>query len=709
MPASVAALVLVVGALTGCGRPPAQDLLRAAEAGVSSASFRVGFVRRAVLPAGPPSRHSYRVTVPEGAHLSFTCAIEHRSRRRGGVEFSVALRERGREQRLWTRRLEPRVRNEDAAWVPGDVDLRAYAGRSVTLVLESRALPTPASTTDPWPAEGVGWGTPTVTSSRPAPLIVAYLVDTLRADHTGPYGYARRTTPCLDAFAREAALFEEAIAPASWTKPSVASVLTALPPWRHGAMLRTDVLAEENVTLPELLREAGWSTGAVVANPIVYLPGTGFDQGFDYFAGLPSEKGDTGTLQTRAATVVDAALAWIDSRRGLPAFVYVHAVDPHFPYQAPPPFDRMFGGPPGGVESIGGASPGTRQRAVAAYDGEIAYGDREFGRFLDELKRRGLYQQATIVFMADHGEQFLDHGGWRHGTTLFEELVHVPLLVKFKDGRGAHRRFAGGVQLLDVARTVMDEAGLPSPASLGGHSLRPVVEGKATPAEAAVLEITHNGVVVFGYRAGTAKYLRRFRPQDDALLLDLARDPGEQAALALPEGERRRALDGRLRVAMRPSRFRDALRFQAAGRYELELRSSGFLEEIGGDLVGGDSATLEPEGRTLRVRLQLPPGQTRDLSFRLRPRGAPVRLAGTWNGRPLTSREVAGTVSSAAGPGLLLPDPEAELEPSRWPSFYVRPQQPRAAITVWLDDGASRVVPDRSAVEALRALGYAGP
>ena len=719
----LAALAAATGLwAAGCRKPPARDLLRAPEAAGGTArggasapaaalpSIRVGLVRRAVLPAGPPSRQSFRVTVPEGARLSFTCAIEHPSRRRGGVEFSVALRESDREQRLWARRVEPRVRDQDAGFVPGDVDLGAWAGRSVTLVLETRALE-PAAAGDPWPAFGAGWGTPTLTSSRPAPLIVVYLVDTLRADHTGPYGYARPTTPCLDAFAREAALFEQAIASSSWTKASVASVLTALPPWRHGAMLRTDVLAEENLTLPELLQEAGWSTGAVVANPAVYQPGSGFEQGFDYFAGLRGGKEQASWASVRAATVVDAALSWIESRRGLPSFVYVHAVDPHCPYQAPPPFDRVFGGPAGGVEVVAGDSPETRQRAVDAYDGEIAYGDREFGRFLDELKRRGLYQQASIVFLADHGEEFLDHGGWSHGTTLLEELVHVPLLVKFRDGHGAHRRFAGQVQLVDVARTVMEEAGLPSPATLGGDSLRRVVDGEKAGARPAVLEIGHMGVVAFGCRTGTEKYIRRFRPQDDTVRFDLARDPGEHAPLALPEGERGRGLDELMRVAMRPNSFRDAVRFQGAGRYQVELRTSGSLEEVEGDLGRGNSATLEREGRLLRVLLQLPPGQTRDLRFRLRPRGAPVRLEGTWNGRPLTTREVAGTVSMAADPALLLPDPEAEGKPSRWPSFYARPRQPRAAIAVWLEDtdGARKATLDTDAVEALRALGYAGP
>ncbi len=621
------------------------------------------------------------------------------------MDFVVSAGEGGHERELWARRLDPRARVDDAFWVTGDVDLGAFAGRPVTVVLETRGdgeVP---------PAEGAVWGAPAITGPRGGRLIVLYLVDTLRADHTGPYGYARKTTPHLDEFARDSALFEQAIASSSWTKPSVASVMTALPPSRHGAMLRSDGLGADHVTLAEQLRAGGWSTGAVVANPVVYDAYGGFDQGFDCFAGLQGRR-HRPTRGIRAGAVVEAALSWIDSRRGLPSFVYVHTMDPHFPYDPPKPFDRMFAGPPGAAAArgAGDASEWDLRETAAAYDGEIAYGDQEFGRFVRELKNRGLYDRATIVFLSDHGEEFLDHGGWRHGSSLFDELVRVPLLVKFADRRGAGGRFGAQVQLLDLARTVLGEAGLEAPATFGGRSLRGVVEGEARADDTALLELTHRGTVAVGSRTATEKLVRRYRPQDDILRFDLVHDPGERAPLPLPGPERRRVLDALVQATLRPNLFRHVLWIQAVGRFDLALETTGTFEQVESAGLGAAEGTAaEDEGRTLRLRLQPRPGRPREVSFRVRPRGAPIRLTGTWNERNLGARDVAGAVSQGAD-SFLLPDPEAELEPAIAARFFARPDVFRAAITVWLDRTGAPETPevDAEELEALRALGYVG-
>ena len=586
------------------------------------------------------------------------------------------------------------------------MDLAAFAGRTVSFALETRGengTPAPA---------GAAWGAPAITGPGPARLIVLYLVDALRPDHTGPYGYARKTTPQLDAFARDSAVFEQAIAPSSWTKPSVASVLTGLLPSQHGAMLRSDALAARHSTLAERLSAGGWSTGAVVANPVVHLAGGGFDQGFDYFAGLLGRQ-KRAHAQIRAGAVVDAALTWIDSRRGLPSFLFAHTMDPHFPYAPPAPFDRLFAGADGGRQAgeSGEASERERREAIAGYDGEIAYGDQEFGRFLRELRRRGLYDRATIVYVSDHGEEFLEQGGWRHGSSLFDELVRVPLLVKFADGRGAGSRVASQVQLIDLARTVLEEAGLPTPPALGGRSLRSVVEGKAPPADTALLELAHRGTVLVGSRTATEKYVRRFRPQDDSLRFDLSRDPGELAPLPPAGPEKQRVLDAQIEALLHPSPFRHVLRVQAVGHVELALEGSCHFEELESLGLGPtERSALEDGGRRLELRLEPRPGRSREVSFRVRPAGAPVRLSGKWNGRSLGPGDVAGAVTlSAAGP-IVLTDPEAEPDPAIGSSFFVRPDRPRAAITVWLQPAGDSqpAAVGTEALEALRALGYAG-
>src|SRR5436189_85375 len=143
--------------------------------------------------------------------------------------------------------------------------------------------------------------------------------------------------------------------------------------------------------------------------------------------------------------------SWLDERRGLPTFLYVHTMDPHVPYTPPEPFNMKYEPHPTpehpAVDPRGDyKEPADLDRLVAQYDGEIAYGDREFGRFVAELKRRGLYDRALVVFLGDHGEEFLDHGQFTHGKTVFDELIHIPMIVKFPDRRGGGQRVKQHVQ-----------------------------------------------------------------------------------------------------------------------------------------------------------------------------------------------------------------------------------------------------------------------
>jgi hypothetical protein len=214
--------------------------------------------------------------------------------------------------------------------VPVDVDLGRYAGKGRELVLETRGY---EETGEPGQAF---WGTPAHHGRAAAPLAILYLVDTLRADHTGVYGYKRNTTPQLDAFAKDAIVFEAAVAHASWTKPSVASILTSHLPGQHRAVQLRDPLDPSQVTIAGRLDARGFATGAAIANSVIYGEESAFDRGFDFFAGLHGDD-DTRSKLVGADVVVDTALAFLRSRRGLPTFLYVHTMDPHVPTRRPRP------------------------------------------------------------------------------------------------------------------------------------------------------------------------------------------------------------------------------------------------------------------------------------------------------------------------------------------------------------------------------------
>ncbi len=542
--------------LTACGGPrlepegPGFNLLRAGDVFVAGevagqvwypgeggpAPLRLDDVVYRALPAEPPGRLRFQVTVPEDGRLHLACGlgVGYPS---PGVEFAVTVRSGWRTTEVWTRLVAP-PEGGYGQWTPAEVDLGPWSGKTVELGLETRGeVVVPDG--DPIP---VAWGAPTVVGpDAGAPLIILYVVDTLRADHTGPYGYHRDTTPILDELAREGVVFEQMVAQSSWTKPSMASVMTSLLPAGHGAVRRLEYLSASHLTLAERLDESGWATGAVVANAVLYARRAGFDQGFEYFAGLHGPKVRR-SHRVPAAAVVDAALEWLDARRGLPTFLWMHTMDPHTPYTPPSPFDQRFGGdsPPGGGKAPPGLDAkrsGERRVWIDKYDGEIAYGDQELGRFLQALRERGLYDRATILFLSDHGEEFYDHGGVRHGFTLHEELIRVPLVVKLPGGAHAGRRIAQQVQTIDVVPTVLDAAGVAPTGEIAGRALQRVLAGDEAPVPALV-ETQHWEATALGVRTETEKYIRRFGPEDAELLFDLVQDPAERTNRAADHPDR---------------------------------------------------------------------------------------------------------------------------------------------------------------------------
>jgi len=328
---------------------------------------------------------------------------------------------------------------------------------------------------------------PPEVASGARPNVLIYLVDTLRADHLGVYGYRRKTSPNIDAFARDSVVFTNAIAQSGWTKTSTASILTGLVPFHHGALDRDDALPAAILTLPLMLRDAGYSRYAAVANGNV-APEFGFGRGFEPYEYLNGKEENSGAV---AGTVVDTFARWLDRRKtAAPFFAYLHTIDPHDPYAAPPPYAEQFRADikttlhvalESEIAALLKTRPdltmdGVRSDLIAKYDAEIVYNDAMFGRAVADLKRRGLYDSALIIFTSDHGEEFLDHGHWGHGHSLYHELIHVPLIVKFPHGRDAGRVISANVQHADIVPTVLGAARVENRWKLDGDPLMRVPE-----------------------------------------------------------------------------------------------------------------------------------------------------------------------------------------------------------------------------------------
>lgn len=438
----------------------------------------------------------------------------------------------------------------------------------------------------------------------PPRRIVLVTLDTTRADHLGPYGYAAARTPVLDAFARRSTVYGRAYATSSWTVPSHASILTGLLPVEHGAVcgvttggvataVGSDIrpLQDRFTTLAEQLRDAGYRTGAVVAAPTLRRA-LGMAQGFEVYVDEIGNVEDRRT-GTRAESITDRAMEILEDFGEEPAFLFVNFYDPHAPYRPPPPHDS--GLPPreeleraaeiGNRMVAGKVGRGSRdvRRSLdllrEAYDAEIAYMDAHLGRLLESLEP---WRDTLIVITADHGESFGEHATLGHGVHLYEDNIRVPLIVRWPGGRDAGTRIETPVQNHQVFASILEVAGVPLPAGVTTPNLG------VTPGELlAHLTRSQLTVAVYGERFDRTLHGLVVPPlkliassRGRAQLFDVEADPGELEDLATRRPEDVVRLRSRLDrvLAMRVARYDPALSSDLDQETEAALRELGYIE-----------------------------------------------------------------------------------------------------------------------------------
>jgi arylsulfatase A-like enzyme len=400
-------------------------------------------------------------------------------------------------------------------------------------------------------------------SSRPNVLVVA--VDTLRADVLGCYGGDAACSPNLDALASEGLLFEQAHAHAPWTLPSFASLFTSLLPPEHGAGRQPDgsftALSPAAMTLAEHFRSGGYATAAVT-NVDFLGESFGLGQGFDH---LDARFEASNRLLRPADQTTDAALAWLRARPRKPFFLFVHYFDPHAVYDPPIEFRRRFAHPQDresswtfgsrsevvGIRNGLPPEPEVIERARMLYRAEVAFTDREIGRLLSSLDELELAPSTIVVFTSDHGEEFLDHGDFEHGHTLYEELVHVPLVLRYP-GRLAPASVEGLVGHVDVAPTLCALAGLPPLEGQSGSNLLAQL-GTEPRAETHFAEGNFWGPPLRSWREHSHKLIARERELE---LYDLSRDPQERNNLLQQEQALANDLRTNLRAVLKGMRYR---------------------------------------------------------------------------------------------------------------------------------------------------------
>lgn len=313
------------------------------------------------------------------------------------------------------------------------------------------------------------------------PHIVVVLIDTLRADRVGAYGYPRPTTPHLDRLAAQGLLFERAMSVSSWTRPAVASLFTSLLPSEHGATTFSTGLRPDVPTIAESLRAAGYRTLGFSGNHHHVCEKTGLARGFSHWSTIQPPANQP---WPSAASIEAAVWQDLPAADAGPLFLYVHYMGPHAPYDPAAEFLAPFADDAARRQPVATAPHITnlavgkaradateRQRLTDLYDGEVAAADAALGRLLDGLRQRGFASTSLTIVLSDHGESLGEHDSYSHGVNLFQVSLAVPLVIH--DGRrpGTAQRRREPVDLLDVGPTILAAAGVPVAPAMRGRSL----------------------------------------------------------------------------------------------------------------------------------------------------------------------------------------------------------------------------------------------
>ena len=514
---------------------------------------------RSALLAPPGTPIERLVEVPERSRLRFAYGVS--GRLAVPMVFRVVAFVSGENATtLFEARLDPSV-DDMTVWREASVGLDELAGSSARLVLETA----PDGTWDP--SSGMpAFANPEVLALAPAsvgPNVVLISIDTLRADHLSLYGYGRRTSPRLDAWAaRSAVMFEHAVVSAPWTLPSHASLLSGIDADRHGGVNHGAPVPPGLKILPEYLRAAGYRTLAITGGGWM-RPEYGFARGVDLYRYWPPGVEKQDELELGVAR----AREWLERWSGDPFFLFFHTFEVHSPHRRRQPYfaalagssdpdadsiitEKSFTGPEDGFllrKSFfwhrKGAQPQLTpvaadeiQEVIDRYDSAIALTDDMIGRLLKHLEELGLNRNTVVIVTSDHGDAFGDKGLASHGY-LYDFNLLVPLIIALPEGAGGGRRVVEQVRSVDVLPTVLDILGLPVPPELDGTSLRDLLEGRPDDASREAWSYAASSNRGISVRLSNRhKYVLNHTPwpplQGREELYDLLEDPAEEHNLA---------------------------------------------------------------------------------------------------------------------------------------------------------------------------------
>ena len=298
--------------------------------------------------------------------------------------------------------------------------------------------------------------------------VIIIAVDTLRADHLRCYGYPRNTSPHIDELALDSIKFNNCYTPSPLTTPAFASVLTSLPPFKHGAKRNGLSIFDKTTTLPQLLKGRGYYSGAFISNWPLKKNLTHLDRGFDTYEEVLTKKRWYGLFnpEGKAPDINRKAIKWLHENKERKIFLFVHYTEPHDPYVYHKEFDE-------GYDDIEPEfyPEGSSHKKIKKYDTEVGFVDHHIGELLEKIKEYGLYEGSLIIFLSDHGESFGEHDYYGHGRRLYNSGLHVPLIVKLPGSGEKNTEINRNVSLMDVAPTILSLLNCPVSEDMEGRNL----------------------------------------------------------------------------------------------------------------------------------------------------------------------------------------------------------------------------------------------
>jgi arylsulfatase A-like enzyme len=334
--------------------------------------------------------------------------------------------------------------------------------------------------------------------------VIVISVDTLRADHLGCYGYPLATSPNIDALARDGVLFANGFTLTPLTAPSFSTMLTSLPPHQHGAKRNGLSIYKKIKTIPYFLKRYGYRSAAFISNWPLRKKLGGLHHHFDSYHEVFTKKRYMGIMQNEgnAPTVTEKVIAWLEENNKKRFFLWVQYTEPHFPYIMHDEFSFNYNNLPSDTYPAG-----TKMSKIKKYDSEIAYTDFYIGQLITKLKELNLYEDAIIVFHADHGESFGEHNYFRHGRKLYNSTLHVPMIFKLPGGSNKSTIRGENVSIMDIGPTIFSCLQILTHSQMKGI---PLMEPGAVKPNREILLETYGGAVHF--RRSSQKYHLKIKP-----------------------------------------------------------------------------------------------------------------------------------------------------------------------------------------------------